>query len=305
MENIELQIDQLERDKLISLIQQNQVRIGKHNIRYTRGNKKNTLEHWDKNMESYERLLKAIPKEILKIEKEIRVKFVAGFSPDREKKLLNFINTEVEVLIQKTEKLYEEEFKKFDAGDDYHNRVQKIRETCQELTETYMEKCRELSTQSNDVNSRMSPREICDFYSMKDTFLHELNLLGPLQNINLMFTDAEANPPLQEALKEVQEGIRHMAKTLQDEGSGDMQSMKERKARKMQVARETLLFRELVINMEPLIDQAMLPEEKRNQEILAKLWDRIEGLFFQGRGDWSNVEPMFKTVFTVSSKNGG
>lgn len=128
MDKVDLQIDQLEREKLISLIQQNQVRIGKHNIRYTRSNKKHTLEHWDKCLESYERLLKAIPKEILKIEKEIRVKFVEGFTPERETKLLSFINTEIEVLIQKTEKLYKDEFRKFGASEEFSNRVNAARE---------------------------------------------------------------------------------------------------------------------------------------------------------------------------------
>lgn len=300
MDKVDLQIDQLEREKIISLIQQNQVRIGKHNVRYTRSNKKHTLEHWEKCMESYERLLKSIPKDILKIEKEIRVKFVADFTPEREKKLLSLINTEIEVLIQKTEKLYQDEFRKFNASEDFTNRVNAAREKCQELTETYMEKCRELSEQNQESNNRMSPKEICGFYEMKDTFLHELNLLGPLQNINLLFKDAESNPPLHEAITGVHQGIRIMAKTLQDEGSGEMQSMKERKARKMQVARETLLFRDLVINMEPLIEQSILPEEKRNQEILEKLWKRIEGLFFQGRKDWSEALPLFKNVFEVS-----
>ena len=254
-------------------------------------------------MESYERLLKAIPKEILKVEKEIRKKFVADFTADRENKLLSLINTEIEVLIQKMEKLYEDEFSKFDALDNFKDRLVKVREKCQELTETYMIKCRELSSQTSEHSGRMSAPQICEFYKMKDTFLHELNLLGPLQNINLMFNDADEKAGFKEAVEEVQQGIRHMAKTLQDEGAGEMQSMKERKARKMKVARETLLFRDLVVNMEPLIEQAKLPEDQRNPEIMGKLWERIEGLFFQGRSDWATVLPQFKSVMTISKEN--
>ncbi len=305
MDKIELQIDQLEREKLISLIQQNQVRIGKHNIRYTRGNQKHTLEHWQKCLESYERLLKSIPKDLLKIEREIRKKFVEGFSEDREVKLLSLINTEIEVLIGKADKLYGTEFRKFGAYDEFETRINKAREACQELIETHMAKCWELADGQDQKTKRMSAPEICDLFKMKETFLHELNLLGPLQNINIRYDESSGEKPeLHEALGGVMQGIRDMAKTLQDEGSGAMQTIKERKERKMQEARETLLFRELVINIEPLIDQAVLPEEQRNQEVMQKLWDRIEGFFINGRNDWATVLPRFKTVFTIASVNG-
>lgn len=300
MDNIEAQLDQLERDKLISLIQENQVRIGKYNVRYTRGNKKNTMEHWDKCLESYERLLKSIPKDLLKIEKEVRTKFVADFPPERERRLLSYLNTELEVLIQKADNLYGGEFKKFGSEEEFANRIASVRIKCQELMEAGLVKCRELSSGEAGKTGRLPAGEICKLYEITESLMHELNLLGPLQEISLRLKSAEGYSGLTGALVQVQEGIREMAKTLINEGSGEMQSVRERKERKMQVARETLLFRDLVINILPMIDQALLPPEQRNQEVIGKLWERLEGFFINGRKDWAGIMPKFKSVYDVA-----
>ena len=297
MDNIDAQIDELQRDKLISLIQENQVRIGKYNIRYTRGNKKNTMEHWDKCLESYERLLKSIPKDLLKMEREVRTKFVADFPSQRETRLLSTLNTEIEVLIQKSENLYADEFRKFGAAEEFSSRIAKVRLKCQELMEAGLEKCRELSSGQIEESGRLPVKEICALYQITESLLHELNLLTPLQDISIRVKQAEENSTLAEAIAQVQDGIRQMSRTLIDEGSGEMQSVKERKERKMQVARETLLFRDVVINILPLIDQCLLPSEQRNREVIDKLWDRIDGFFVNGRKDWEGERTKFKSVY--------
>lgn len=297
MDNIDAQIDELQRDKLISLIQENQVRIGKYNIRYTRGNKKNTMEHWDKCLESYERLLKSIPKDLLKVEREVRTKFVADFPSQRETRLLSTLNTEIEVLIQKSENLYADEFRKFGAAEEFSSRIAKVRLKCQELMEAGLEKCRELSSGQSEESGRLPAGEICKRYEITESLLHELNLLTPLQDISIRAKQAEENSTLAEAIAQVQDGIRQMSRTLIDEGSGEMQSVKERKERKMQVARETLLFRDVVINILPLIDQCLLPPEQRNREVIDKLWDRIDGFFVNGRKDWEGEQTKFKSVY--------
>ena len=300
MENLEAQLDQLERDKLISLIQENQVRIGKYNIRYTKSNKKHSLEHWDACMNSYDRLLRSIPKELLRVEREVRTKFVSTLSPERRTRLLTMINREMEVLFKKMEDLYLEEYRKLHAEEQFQNRLQATRSKCQELLETHMQKCEEALNGETVSEGRLTASEICALYEMSESLLHELNLLVPLQRINNKLESARKLPGLDEPVKQVQEGIRHMARSFREESGRVMESVQERKAHKMQVARETMLFRDLVINLEPLIDQALLPPETRNLEVIDKLWQRLEDYFYQGRREWEPVKTGFRQVYQAA-----
>ena len=112
MDNLDEKINSHERDKVISLIQENSVRIGKINIRFTKLNKKHSLERWQAYYDSYDRLLRTIPKELLRIEREVRQKFVSPFTSERINRLKANINDELDLLVKKIEKECRLDFKK-------------------------------------------------------------------------------------------------------------------------------------------------------------------------------------------------
>lgn len=81
MDNVDDKIDTLMRDKLVSLMQENTVRIKNINIKYTTSNKKHTIERWRAFYDSFDKLFRNMPKDLVRVEKEVRSKFV---QPDRK-----------------------------------------------------------------------------------------------------------------------------------------------------------------------------------------------------------------------------
>jgi serine protease inhibitor ecotin len=94
MDNIDGKIDSLIRDKLISLIQQNVARIKRTTIKFTGSNKKHTLEHWQAKYDSYDKVFRAMPREMLRVEREVRLKFVSPLTEARVIRLKTMINSE-------------------------------------------------------------------------------------------------------------------------------------------------------------------------------------------------------------------
>jgi len=100
MDHLDEKIDSLIRGKLVSLMQENVVRIKRTRVKYTKGNKKHTLEHWQAIFDSYAKLFRNIPREITRVEREVRIKFVSPMTSERVNRLKTMINAEAETLIQ-------------------------------------------------------------------------------------------------------------------------------------------------------------------------------------------------------------
>ena len=96
MEDLDTTLDIMERDKSVSLLQENSVRVKKNNIKFTKLNKKNSQEHLDLQLVSYERLVRNLIRQLLTMEKKIRLKYLTPMDEERELKLMRGWNTEVE-----------------------------------------------------------------------------------------------------------------------------------------------------------------------------------------------------------------
>ena len=100
------------RDKLVSLIQENAARIKRTTTKFTGNNKKHTLEHWQALFDSYDKIFRSLPRDLLRVEREVRVKFVSPLTEVRVTRLKTMINSEAEILIQKRAKEYRPQFDK-------------------------------------------------------------------------------------------------------------------------------------------------------------------------------------------------
>ncbi len=100
MDNLDDKIDSLIRDKLISLIQENAVRIKRITVKFTKSNKKHTLDHWQAFYDSYDKIYRSMPKELLRVEREVRTKFVSPLTEDRITRIKAMINSEGDLLFE-------------------------------------------------------------------------------------------------------------------------------------------------------------------------------------------------------------
>ena len=88
MDDLDKTLDIMERDKCVALLQENSVRTKKNNIKFTKLNKKHSQEHLDAQLVSYERLVRNLVKQLLNLEKKIRLKYLIPMNEERALKLM-------------------------------------------------------------------------------------------------------------------------------------------------------------------------------------------------------------------------
>ncbi len=297
MDDIESKIDALERDKLVSLIQENAVRIKRIKIKFTKFNKKDSLEHWQKYYESYDRLIRNIPKEIFRIEREVRAKFLSDLTPERVLKLKSFINSEAQLQFEKLEKECGIEFQKMGHQKDFEDLVQKTRLKVKKGIEEQLEKCEQVIKKETSESGKLKIDEVCKIYNIKESILHELNILEVLQDINIAMNKMREKNGGDSVVNEIQSSFREMLSNIQNETVQTSGSVEARKLRKIQVARESLMFRDLMVNCQYMLSQAVLSRQPKNMEIIGKIWSKIEEILETGRKDWSQYISKFEKLF--------
>jgi len=297
MDNLESQIDTLERDKLVSLLQENAVRVTKVNIKYTKNNKKNTLDRWQAYFDSYDRLFRSIPREIIRVEKEVRKKFMSSLTSERVTKLKTFVNREAQVLVKKLEKECGAEFEKLGKKDEFDARLEKSLNKLQSTLEEQISKCQETLDSENSQDGKVKVEELCRMYEIRERLINELNLVEPLQNLNLAFNEIRKRSMPDYFVGQIQETLQSIVRNIQNDSAETVSSVKDRKNRKIQVARESMALRDVVIHCQYLVDQILKAEGQRNPELAKQIWGKLENLLETGRPDWSAFIPNFKSAY--------
>ncbi len=278
MENLDAKIDTLSRNKLISLIQENAVRVSKLNIRYTKQNQKNSLEHLENLYASFDRLLRSVIKEILHIEKKVRLNYLVPLAPERKVRILSALHKELEFAVEKMAKQYREFYTRLRKQEEFDNRLEETLRGYKEKLESQMEKLFETLGSEIGSSSKIQPREIGEKYGWEETFLREMNCIQPIQDIHLNFDRLMQNGSPEEIFDGVHEAISLCVQTLKNLENQIPAShlVKERKGWKMAVAKDSVALKDFVVNIKVLGDQALLQQERRNTEIIQKTWDRVQ-----------------------------
>jgi len=304
MDQVDEKIDTLMRDKLISLIQENSVRIKKVTIKYTTSNKKHSVERWQAYYDSYDKLFRNMPKDLVRVEKEVRLKFVSPLTPERKIRLLSFFNTEAELLFKKLESECREEFQKLGIGGEFEERLEKSRNKFTENLETQLQKCEEALESETTASGKLPIEELCRIFDLRESFLHELNLIDPLQKIQIRLNQAGPDTDLGKLIGGVKESLKRIAQSLQNQPAQKLSSVGDRKGHKLVVARETMALRELIINTNYMLEYAMVPDEMMNTELAEKLFRRVEAFFDTGRKEWKPELEPFKAVHQYTLQKG-
>lgn len=297
MDNLDEKIDTLIRDKLISLIQENAARIKRTTIKYTKSNKKHTLEHWQTVFDSYEKVFRAMPREMLRVEREVRIKFVSPLIDTRVTQLKTMINSEAEILIQKRADKYQPEYENLGQGDLFEQRVEQTREKLNENLEQQIQKCLDSVNAETGQGQKLGIQDLMKIYNIKESTLHEINIISSLQSINAQLVKVKGDPGLTDILENLQQGFRHLFKDIQKNRVDDVTTMEARKKVKVEVARDTMTVREIIINTQPFLKQLVLPEDRRNSEVVRKSWSNVFEILEGQEGRWASVIPNFKPLY--------
>jgi hypothetical protein len=251
---------------------------------------------------SYEKLLRSLPKEILNVEKKVRQKFVSPIDEKRKNDLLSFLNSEGELACKKLEKNCRADFKYLGKEKEFDDKISTSREKLQKNKDDQFQKLIEFLDTELSSGGEVKPEQLCSIYNINETFLHGLNIVPPLQVINKVISSVGDDPVLKSVVEQIRQGISDLVQSFKEEGSGST-SVKERKAKKLEVAKESLLIREVLLNLQILVEQLGLSSERRNIEIIGKVWVSLGDLMKQ-KAEWEPVRLKIKPLYDYMRENG-
>lgn len=281
MEALDAKIDVLEREKIISLIQENSVRYKKINIRQTGNNNKNSIEHLDELVSSYEKLLRSMPREVFKIEQTVRLKFLEPLEEERKMKVLSSINQEMELILNQMVKKFQDLYKVKGLEEVFNARMEQNRSRCKENSDKQMDKLAQVLKTKLASSTSISPAQLEKKYGIDQESLNQLHLVKILQDVNSMFdalkhdgTDEAVLNAVHEAIVERVKSGKELEKMLPPQ-----HQVAARKEWRMRVAKESVRLKEMIVSIFTLAGHLQNSKEQRNYDVIKKNWGRIEETF--------------------------
>ena len=301
MEDLDKTLDIMETDKCTSLLQENSVRTKKNNIKFTKLNKKNSQEHLDAQIVSYERLVRNLIKQLLNLEKKIRLKYLIPLDEERALKLMGWWNTEVECALEDLSKKYRVVHIQRRTVEEFDEKI--IAMTAKAKIEIEREVPKLLENLAKEIGSskRFDPKELSEIYGLDESVLVDLQVIDPLQKLHESFRKLRDSGFEKQLFKGLEDAIRIFVKNIKEaEGivwSG--RSADQRKEYKMKAAKLNINLKEIILNLLSLVQQALLPKDRRNSDVISKLKIKLESLF-QVDSEYdeiiSRIKPFFETI---------
>jgi hypothetical protein len=281
MEDLDAKLDALGREKIFSLIAENSVRFKKINVRHTGNNNKNTIEHLDELVASYERLLRAMPKEFFRIEQTLRLKFLAPLNEKRTIKLLSSVNEDMELIQEQVITKFQGLYKIQGVEKKFIARMEQNRSSCKESAEKQMEKMVQFLHNQLETSTSIPPAQLETKYGIDQETLHQLHLVKVLQSMNSMFEIFTKEGFDETVLNEVHEAIIERIKLGKEleRMLPPAHQVVARKEWRMQVAKESVRLKEMILSINILAEHIQKPKEQRNFDVIKKHWGRIEESF--------------------------
>ncbi len=281
MQDLDAKLDALEREKIFSLIAENSVRFKKINIRQTRNNNKNSLEHLDELVSSYEKLLRSMPREFMKIEQAIRLKFLEPLNQNRITKIMSSLYEDMDLILEQMVTKFQDLYKVLSQEEQFMARIVLNRSRCKENAEKAMEKTIQFLQYQLQASTSITPAQLEKRYGLDQESLHQLHLVKVLQGMNSIFITFKNSGIDEEVLNAVHEAIVLRIK-LGKELEGMLPPTHQVQARKewrMRVAKESVKLKEMILSIHSLAEHIQKPQEQRNFEVIEKHWGRIEETF--------------------------
>ena len=150
-------------------------------------------------------------------------------------------------------------------------------------------------------SERFDPKELSEIYGLDESVLVDLQVIDPLQKLHESFRKLRDSGFEKQLFKGLEDAIRIFVKNIKEaEGivwSG--RSADQRKEYKMKAAKLNINLKEIILNLLSLVQQALLPKDRRNSEVISKLKNKLENLF-QVDSEYdeiiSRIKPFFETI---------
>ena len=300
MDDLDKTLDIMERDKSVSLLQENSVRTKKNNIKFTKINKKNSQEHLDAQLVSYERLVRNLIKQLLNLEKKIRLKYLIPMDEDRALKLMGVWNTEVECAVEDLSKKYRDIHIQRRTVEEFDTKLLDIKTKAKIEIESQIPVLKEFLLIEIGSSERFDPKELSNIYGLDESVLIDLQVIDPLQKLHESYRKLRESGCEKNVTKGLDDAICIFVKNIKEAESivWSGRSPDQRKEYKMKAAKLNMNLKEIILNLLALVQQALLSKERRNSDLILKVKTKLEKLF-QIDNEYDQIICRIKPFFEI------
>ena len=277
MRNLNSQIDPMFDEAIYHVEADNSRRIKKFTIRFTKANQKYSPEHLEALLGSYEKAIREVPRQFLRIEKTARQKYLVPLDEERRRELLKVMTDHVEMLVEKMNRKYRDIFKSQKRLEEFDSRIKDTLMAGKQRIDDETRKVSESLGEKLSSTSKVKPEELARLYELDESALIDLKAIEPLQAIHEVFECMQGNQNAKIAFEGIREGIVVCSKFGTQLGIDPSQNHTEaaRRLKKRSIAAGTLVLKDLIDAIYILTQQLKLPGEKRNNEIITKTHSRL------------------------------
>ncbi len=306
MKDLNSQIDSMFREKIYHILGENASRIKKLNIRYTKSNQKYFPEHLEAIFGSFERAIREIPRELLRIEKSSRLKYLAPLEDERRKEILKIMTTDVEMLIEKITREYQQIFKDHHLEEKFDERIKVMLKTAQQKIDEGIDKTVDSINEKLNSSQKIPPEKLSEIYNLDESTLIDLKAIESLQTVHEILGAMPDSKSGGDALEGIRQAVLLCAKfgTRMEVDPKHAHSVEARRFKKINMIAGTLVLKELIYTVYVLAQQINLPVEKRNEDIIEKITARLKESLSPYEGDERVLECLepFMQMLSIPDK---
>ena len=278
MRNLNSQINPMFDEAIYRIEADNGSRIKKFTIRFTKANQKYSPEHLEALLGSYEKAIREVPRQFLRIEKTARQKYLVPLDEERRRELLKVMTDHVEMLVEKMNRKYRDIFKSQKRLEEFDSRIKDTLMAGRQRIDNETRKVSESLGEKLSSTSKVKPEELARLYELDESALIDLKAIEPLQAIHEVFECMQGNQNAKIAFEGIREGIVVCSKfgTQIEIDPSQNQTEAARRLKKRSLVAGTLALKDLIDAIHILTQQLKLPVENRNNDIIDKTYDRLK-----------------------------
>ena len=278
MRDLDSQINTMFNEAIYRIEADNGSRIKKFTIRFTKSNQKYSPEHLEALLGSYEKAIREVPRQFLRIEKTARQKYLVPLDEESRRELLKVMTDHVEMLVEKMNRKYRDIFKSQKRLEEFDSRIKDTLMAGKQRIDDETRKVSESLGEKLSSTSKVKPEELARLYELDESALIDLKAIEPLQAIHEVFECMKGNQNAKIAFEGIREGIVVCSKfgTQVEIDPSKNQTEAARRLKKRSLVAGTLALKDLIDAIHILTQQLKLPAENRNNDIIDKTYDRLK-----------------------------
>jgi len=265
-------------EKIYHVEAENAARIKKLTIRYTKSNQKYSSEHLEALLGSYEKAIREIPRQFLRIEKSARLKYLVPLDEKRRSDILDMMTTDIEMLIEKMNRGYRGIFKNQQRVEEFDDRMKNTLTIAKQKMDEETRKVSESLNEKLNTSSKIKPEELAKLFDLDESALIDLKAIEPLQTIHEIFEKMSEDQNGKVIFEGIRKGILLCSKfgTEVQIDPKQRQTVEARRLKKRSLVAGTLVLKDLIDSSYILAQQVNLPIENRNGDIIHKAFIRLK-----------------------------